>query len=1735
METFEKRSGTTNKGTDYENFNIANIGINWALDNQIEDFYLSSNDENFGAFDDIVIKTTSATGSNVSALQLKHNDRGTLSIKQLKQESGDFSVKKYFTSVQSIKCHVDNFILYTNLKFSVKESTRFWLDGEDFLIGLSPFQPKDKILQISDELNHCYKFHVVENDCTYDYSPEILMYKNFFEKFYLFVNQDNLKTLETKIVEKFKKLYLANQTECDAFLKMISRWSQQQGQKHKLCKSWIQRAIALTLLSSRIKPLSFGSSVNKNMKILREVISAFTVTVFENSTYHKIKDLWGDAMTQVKDTKQLNKTREMYHLSPYYIKTLDDVDFNLLSTLLWLNGTCPIIVTEDAVIHKVITLCPEAKFIVLGDDVNEKFTNYDCSVFRNLSDLKASSRDSVLETFNLSIQGKEEVSLKNAFRKDFIDAVRTSYLVEMLNEPYAVGGLQENLPTPYIDRYLWRNVINFKYFEKNDENTLIVVDCVQKFDSLKRKLKNCSVHIVDYLNYLNESSIHIERNEIAESGTFAISVFITTNTCQKMQFEAICDKNKDFKNYHHLRFIDADNFEWIQSKGNASSLEEYKITDFLLTEKEMLCTKLETNINLIVSNPGMGKSELMKSLKNTSPPEIWTIMMNPTDMYLFSKYLTSNNQSANLETLQNFLLNEKYRCMDEGAKHFLQVFIKQNQVYYIWDALDEIPAESVETITSLIVELSKANHVQWITSRFQLKQLLENKFNVLSLNLCQFSEPEQITYIKKRLENVDTTEEIDQIISTVRSSFALVEHTEILGIPLQIFMLTNLLRQDINKYFKLLCNIFVLTDLYHYFVEEKMKVYFEKTVGGDFKNPLYESALKILEDAILKYHQNLALRTLFSIEFLKKLNIDLEHNFEESKEEYISVGLLTKIISKPAHFIHNSFAEYFAALYFSQNQRLSSIFVDVIFEPRYLNVRFFFDLLLAKESPPHVAVLYKNINLLERYEHQIRTGTDAGGRSVLHVASSWGQRHPRLDVTTTADAYIVNDSDVPNVEGEKTENLKILNYLLNICDLAQCDLLLKMTPLLYARKSNSLVIEYKILKQLNKNLLDLPVEHIINLLYYTAVCGYDDVIDHLNLEVSTLSDRQDAKLLKLEKKVLDARNIVNKTFLHLASARQFEKVIKFLVKQGTSIEASDTEGATALYFASQGGYYKIVEFLVTEGAEINREKMNGVTALFIASQYGHIKVVECLLGLGANPNQPRDNGATPLHVACEFGHTEITELLVASGADIEHGRLDGITPLFTASQFGQINVVERLLALGADLNHPRDNGAVPLHVACELGHETIIELLLTSGAEVDSHRTDGITPLFTACQYGQTRIAKGLLVLGANPNQLRDTNATPLHVACEFGHDEIVELLVTSGAEINFARLDGVTPLYTASHCGQIKIVKRLLALGANVDQCRINGATPLHIACECGHEEIIECLVASGAEINRGRTDGITPLFTACEFGKTKIAGRLLVLGADPNQQRDIGATPLHVASEFGHEEIIELLVASGAEINRARLDGVTPLHTASHCGQIQIAKRLLALGANVNQCRDNGATPLHIACDNGHEEIVEYLVASGAEINRGRIDGITPLFTACEFGQTKIAGRLLTLGADPNQQRDIGATPLHVASEFGHEEIIELLVTSGAEINRARLDGVTPLHTASHCGQIKVVERLLALGANINQRRNTGATPLHIACEFGHDEIIEILVASGADINLVTSFDRSPLSVALEKKQNC
>jgi hypothetical protein len=56
----------------------------------------------------------------------------------------------------------------------------------------------------------------------------------------------------------------------------------------------------------------------------------------------------------------------------------------------------------------------------------------------------------------------------------------------------------------------------------------------------------------------------------------------------------------------------------------------------------------------------------------------------------------------------------------------------------------------------------------------------------------------------------------------------------ILGIPLQIFILTELILHDKEKYFHLMNESFSTTDLYHHFVNQKFKLHFKEKEHDTF-------------------------------------------------------------------------------------------------------------------------------------------------------------------------------------------------------------------------------------------------------------------------------------------------------------------------------------------------------------------------------------------------------------------------------------------------------------------------------------------------------------------------------------------------------------------------------------------------------------------------------------------------------------------------------------------------------------------------------------------------------------------------------------------------------------------------------------------------------------------------------------------------------------------------------------
>ena len=125
-------------------------------------------------------------------------------------------------------------------------------------------------------------------------------------------------------------------------------------------------------------------------------------------------------------------------------------------------------------------------------------------------------------------------------------------------------------------------------------------------------------------------------------------------------------------------------------------------------------------------------------------------------------------------------------------------------------------------------------------------------------------------------------------------------------------------------------------------------------------------------------------------------------------------------------------------------------------------------------------------------------------------------------------------------------------------------------------------------------------------------------------------------------------NIGSTPLLMWAAARGYMNTVKFLVEQGTDINAQDEYGNTALIRAARNGDMDKVKFLVEQGANINAQDKGGKTALMWAARERCTKIVKLLVELDADIDAQDKDGYTASSWAAFNTYTGILDILRAA-------------------------------------------------------------------------------------------------------------------------------------------------------------------------------------------------------------------------------------------------------------------------------------------------------------------------------------------------------------------------------------------------------------------------------------------------------------------------------------------------------
>ncbi|KAH9047950.1 ankyrin repeat-containing domain protein [Lactarius deliciosus] len=519
-------------------------------------------------------------------------------------------------------------------------------------------------------------------------------------------------------------------------------------------------------------------------------------------------------------------------------------------------------------------------------------------------------------------------------------------------------------------------------------------------------------------------------------------------------------------------------------------------------------------------------------------------------------------------------------------------------------------------------------------------------------------------------------------------------------------------------------------------------------------------------------------------------------------------------------------------------------------------------------------------------------------------------------------------------------------------------------------------------------------------LYYSALCGFCDLIEHLTKKHS-------------------------------------EHVNDFGGELGYPLVA-----------ALQGGHIRAAELLFQLGAYVDIRGSEEQTPLHIALRFPYVSesavgAVQFLLQHGADVNARRKDLSTPLHLAADWGDFEalpfpksegncsssnLVQLLLEHGAEVNSRDKKGSTALHRTLLGCGINVARLLLDHGADVNAEDNFGRTPLHLVSEVeGYPdevrfSVAQLLIKRGADVNALDKDHITPLHFAPLRG-LELVRVLLDHGADVNAEDNFGRTPLYRMWEeyYWPDRFVFV-----RDVNARGEDHKAPLHLASQALNFESMRVLLDCGANVNAEDLSGQTPLHGVLENtfyrfeGDFDAAKLLVERGADVNTQSKHCATLLHIAASKLNLESARVLLDLGASVNVKDSRGQTPLHKVLLSKHHRkdrlgIALLLVECGADVNARDENNETPLHLASYFLELKSVRILLDHWANVDAVDNRDPTP----SDNGYQ---------------------TPLHRAPRLVSLEVAWILLKNGADLNAENKESKTPFQLAQKSTMEEMKRL-----------------------------------------------------------------------------------------------
>eukprot|EP01102_Stenamoeba_stenopodia_P004536 TRINITY_DN14831_c0_g1_i1.p1 TRINITY_DN14831_c0_g1~~TRINITY_DN14831_c0_g1_i1.p1 ORF type:complete len:426 (-),score=101.29 TRINITY_DN14831_c0_g1_i1:167-1444(-) len=292
--------------------------------------------------------------------------------------------------------------------------------------------------------------------------------------------------------------------------------------------------------------------------------------------------------------------------------------------------------------------------------------------------------------------------------------------------------------------------------------------------------------------------------------------------------------------------------------------------------------------------------------------------------------------------------------------------------------------------------------------------------------------------------------------------------------------------------------------------------------------------------------------------------------------------------------------------------------------------------------------------------------------------------------------------------------------------------------------------------------------------------------------------------------------------------------LQLLLQQGADINAVNSVGLTPLHVAIAKDKDKIVRFLLENGANPNIKTRTGIPPLYLAiAESAGTSIVNLLLQFKANPNETNKRGRTPLHKALKRDYESDAAALLAGGANPNLKDARGDTPVnYAIRKSSSTKGILLALQKGADPNIPDNEGETAVVRATRKDYHSDLRAIIRYGGNVNAKDIRGNSVLHNAVYHKSDETTMLVLLQNkADPNVTNAVGRTPLHEAVVSRNKDQIKVLLRHGADANKVDGNKETPLHLAVAARSTDIVSLLLKASANPDLPNASGVTPRQAA----------------------------------------------------------------------------------------------------------------------------------------------------------------------------------------------------------------------------------------------------------------------------------------------------------------